>query len=290
MMKKLHLCLMMAIFLCMTPGMKTHADETQVRVPRLVDDADLMTDQEEEILLNHLNEISERHQCDVIVLTTDSFDGMRAQDFADDYFDYNDYGMGENDDGILFAVSMGEREWAFSTYGYGIDAFTDLTLAHMEDEIVPYLSSGDYYGAFLTYADEADKALEHARILETGDYTYGEENPYYEEEGSFFDVLPVVVLLLPISVIIGTILAFLQKVRAEKQYSGIVDNSRSMTKSYASNMQLTKNQVMLVNFGVNRVHSPKQKNNSGTKTGHVGRSTVHRSSSGRSHGGRSGRF
>lgn len=289
-MKKLHLCLMMAIFLCMTPGMKTHADETQVRVPRLVDDADLMTDQEEEILLNHLNEISERHQCDVIVLTTDSFDGMRAQDFADDYFDYNDYGMGENDDGILFAVSMGEREWAFSTYGYGIDAFTDLTLEYMEELIIPYLSGGDYYGAFLTYADEADKALEHARILETGDYTYGEENPYYEEEGSFFDVLPVVVLLLPISVIIGTILAFLQKVRAEKQYSGIVDNSRSMTKSYASNMQLTKNQVMLVNFGVNRVHSPKQKNNSGTKTGHVGRSTVHRSSSGRSHGGRSGKF
>ena len=289
-MKKLHLCLMMAIFLCMTPGMKTHADETQVRVPRLVDDADLMTDQEEEILLNHLNEISERHQCDVIVLTTDSFDGMRAQDFADDYFDYNDYGMGENDDGILFAVSMGEREWAFSTYGYGIDAFTDLTLEHMEELIIPYLSGGDYYGAFLTYADEADKALDHARILETGDYTYGEENPYYEEEGSFFDVLPVVVLLLPISVIIGTILAFLQKVRAEKQYSGIVDNSRSMTKSYASNMQLTKNQVMLVNFGVNRVHSPKQKNNSGTKTGHVGRSTVHRSSSGRSHGGRSGKF
>ena len=289
MMKKLHLCLMMAIFLCMTPGMKTHADETQVRVPRLVDDADLMIDQEEEILLNHLNEISERHQCDVIVLTTDSFDGMRAQDFADDYFDYNDYGMGENDDGILFAVSMGEREWAFSTYGYGIDAFTDLTLEHMEELIIPYLSGGDYYGAFLTYADEADKALEHARILETGDYTYGEENPYYEEDVTFADVLIGLVLFITTSVIIGTLLAFFQKKRAEKQYSGIINNSREMTKSYASNMNLTQNQVLLVNRGVLRTHSPKKKDG-GSKNSHVGSSSIHRSSSGRSHGGRSGKF
>ena len=274
-MKKFRLCLIIAIFLCMTPGLNVHAKS------RLVDDADLMTNQEEEFLQNYLNEISEYQQCDVAVVTTNSFDGMWAQDFADDYFDEHGYGMGENNDGILFAVSMGEREWAFSTYGYGIDAFTDETLSYMEDKIIPYLSDGDYYGAFLTYAEEADKALEYAKTLETGDNVSGEENPYYEEDVGFVDYLIFFILFIPTSVIIGIVLAFFKKKYAEKKYSGIIDNRREMTKSYASNMKLTKDIVLLVNRGVHRVHSPKQKKNS---------SSVHRSSSGRSHGGRSGKF
>ena len=229
----------------------------------------------------------------MVILTTNSMDGMWAQDFADDYFDYNGYGMGTHYDGILFLVSMGEREWAFSTSGYGIDAFTDSTLSYMEDMIIPYLSDGDYYGAFLTYADQADAALSHARELETGDYTLGEEHPYYEEEVTFVDFLIVFAMFIPVCVIIGTIIAFVQKRGAQKKYSGLINDHRAMTRSYASNMRLTKDQVLLVHRGVQRIHSPRKKNNGGgggSRTSHVGRSSVHRSSSGRSHGGRSGRF
>ena len=306
MMKRIRLSLLMAIFMCMSPVTVAYAYDTLIPYdsgmpdeaikPRLVDAADLMTDQEESTLLAHLDEISERQQCDVVVLTTDSLDGMWAEDFADDYFDYNGFGMGADYDGILFVVSMSEREWAFSTSGYGIDAFTDSTLSYMEDMIIPYLSDGDYYGAFLTYADQADAALNHARELEMGDYTLGEEHPYYEDQGStLLNKLKTVILLVPISVIIGTILAFIQKLRAQKQYSGLINDNRAMTKSYASNMRLTKDQVLLVNRGIHRIHSPRKKNNSrggggGSRTSHVGRSSVHRSSSGRSHGGRSGRF
>ena len=41
--------------------------------------------------------------------------GKTAEAYADDYYDYNGYGYGENDDGLLLLVSMGEREWAITT-------------------------------------------------------------------------------------------------------------------------------------------------------------------------------
>ncbi|MDD7113688.1 MAG: TPM domain-containing protein [Lachnospiraceae bacterium] len=41
-------------------------------MPRLTDEADLLTDAEEEELLTKLDEISERQQCDVVVATVNS--------------------------------------------------------------------------------------------------------------------------------------------------------------------------------------------------------------------------
>ena len=302
-MKKMRLCFLLAMLLSFLPMGTVYGYETLIPYdsvmpdealkPRLVDAADLMTDSEEASLLSYLDEISEKQECDVLVVTTDSWEGMYAQDFADDYYDYNGFGMGEDHDGILLAISMGEREWAFSTLGYGIDAFTDLTLDYMEDRIIPYLSEGDYYGAFMTYAQEADAALEHARTLETGDYEWGEENPYYEahtQKRSVFDYLKVVGIALVLSVLIGMVLGFLQKVVALKAYSGLINDTRENTMSYASNLKLTKDQVIMVNHGVQRIHSPEDDDDDDSRKSHVGRSTVHRSSSGRSHGGRSGRF
>ena len=92
---------------------------------RLVDDADLLASEEEQDLLAKLNEISERQAVDVVVVTVDSLDGKTSEAFADDYFDYNGYGIGTDRDGIIFVISMGERQMAMSTRGFGIPAFTD---------------------------------------------------------------------------------------------------------------------------------------------------------------------
>lgn len=45
------------------------------QLPRLVDDADLLTDSEEQELNTELDEISEKQQCDVVVVTENSLDG-----------------------------------------------------------------------------------------------------------------------------------------------------------------------------------------------------------------------
>ena len=52
---------------------------------RLEDEADILTDAQEQVLMQKLDEISERQQCDVAVVTVYSLRGKSAQDFADDY-------------------------------------------------------------------------------------------------------------------------------------------------------------------------------------------------------------
>ena len=126
------------------------------------DEADLLTDAEEASLLEKLEEISARHNCDVAVVTVDELDGKSATAFADDYYDYNGYGYGDNHDGILLLVSMAQRDWAISTTGSAIEAFTDKGLQYMADEFLPYLSNGNYLAGFESYAELCDQFLTQA--------------------------------------------------------------------------------------------------------------------------------
>ena len=74
---------------------------------RLIDMADLLTYEEESELLETLNEISERQKMDIVLITSEDMDGYSdIQEYADDLYDYCDYGYGANRDGLLLLISM----------------------------------------------------------------------------------------------------------------------------------------------------------------------------------------
>ena len=129
---------------------------------RVVDMAELMDESEKSSLLSKLDEISERQQLDVVVVTVNTLDGKTPAAYADDFYDYNGYGYGQNKDGVLLLVSMEDRDWYISTTGYGITAFTDKGIDYISDEFKPYLSDGDYYEAFVEYAKQCDKFMTQA--------------------------------------------------------------------------------------------------------------------------------
>ena len=95
----------------------------EVHTERLADFADLLDDGQEEELEAKLDQVSEDYGCDVVVVTEEALDGAVPQDYADDFFDYNDYGMGEDKSGILFLITMSERKWCISTHGEAISDF-----------------------------------------------------------------------------------------------------------------------------------------------------------------------
>ena len=117
----------------------------EVHTERLADFADLLDDGQEEELEAKLDQVSEDYGCDVVVVTEETLDGAVPQDYADDFFDYNDYGMGEDKSGILFLITMSERKWCISTHGEAIQIFTDAGQEYMTDNFVSYLSDGEYY-------------------------------------------------------------------------------------------------------------------------------------------------
>ena len=124
-------------------------------------------------LEQRLKSISETYRCDVVAAIVPALGDKTAEEFADDYFDYGGYGYGAepdsngmtvNGDGILLLISMQDRDFAISTSGYGITAFTDYgILNYIEPSVLPYLKSNRYGEAFNAYADRCEELLQMAR-------------------------------------------------------------------------------------------------------------------------------
>ena len=130
--------------------------------PRLADEAGLLSNAECAAIEKQLDDLSAQYGLDVVIVTTDSTGSRTPMEYADDYFDYNNYAP----DGVLLLVSMEEGDWWISTTGYGITAFTDAGIAYIGENIVPYLSDGEYAGAFTVFAQLCDQFLSQAK---TGD-------------------------------------------------------------------------------------------------------------------------
>lgn len=249
---------------------------------RLVDDAGLLTESEEKDLLDQLNEISERQQVDVVVVTVESLEGASAMEYADDFYDGNGYGFGSEKDGILFLISMEEREWYMSTSGFGITAFTDAGLEYISEMILSDLSEGDYAWAFTIFAEMCDDYITQARTGEPYDVDHLPKDP--------FALIFFLVVALVIGFVIALIATGIMRLKLRSVYS------KTEADSYAKkgSLKLTVEKDLYLYKHVDRRERPKEenRNNSGStgSTGRSGGSTTHKSSSGKKHGGTGGKF
>ena len=276
------LLLSLVLMLCLT------AFAAAADVPRLDDSADLLTDSEETELLAVLDEISERQQFDVVVVTTNTLNGKTVAGYADDYFDDNGFGFGADRDGILLLLNMAERDWWISTSGYGLTAFTDHGLDDMADVFLPYLSGGYYAEGFSVFAGLCDDYVTQAKqgmpygYNDYGDFDnsygyddyYGDANYGEQSSGGASLMAALVIGLIGAFIVTSSMKAQLKSVRQQNAGAYVKEGSLKLTDS--REMFLYRNVTKTV----------RQDNNSHSGGG----SHSHRSSSGRSHGGRGGRF
>lgn len=236
---------------------------------RLIDMADLLTYEEESELLETLNEISERQKMDIVVITSEDMDGYTdIQEYADDLYDYCDYGYGANRDGLLLLISMEERDWYISTCGYGITAFTDAGISYLGSAMKEDLSSGNYASAFDTYAAECDQLITQAR----------EGHPFSKKDLSHAPLSP---LVLPICIVIGLVGALLIVGSMKAQLKTVRKQTAAANYVRKGSMQLATQQDLFLYSKVDRVKKPEKDSSE---------SSTHTSSSGTTHGGGGGNF
>lgn len=253
--------LMFVLVLCLSLALPVMAQKV---LPRLVDQADLLTDVEEAAVLSALDAVSENHGLDVVVVTADTLGGQSPMAYADDFYDYNGYAP----DGILLLVSMEDRDWWISTTGYGITVFTDAGIEYLGEQFVPALTDGDYVGAFETYAETCDTFITQA---EAGD-PYDTHNLPKEPFGFFFNLLICVAIGFVIALIATAIMK--GKLKSVHAQSGAADYVKP------GSMNVTHRQDLFLYREVHKREKPKETSGSST----------HTSSSGRSHGGGGGKF
>lgn len=238
----------------------------------LVDNAGLLSGSEQAELNNSLSEISDHQSCDVVIVTVQSLEGKTAQAYADDYYDQNGYGKGDGRDGILFLLSMEARDWAISTCGYGITAFTDAGQRYIIEEIKPDLSNGDYNAAFTGFADQCDDFLTQAHTAE----------PYDGENMPVEKVDPLFMLL--ICFVIGLIVALIVTGVMKSQLKSVAVRNEAADYMRKGSLNVTGSRELFLYSHVDRTEKPKDDDNSSTG------SSTHTSSSGTEHGGSSGKF
>ena len=232
--------------------------------PRLADEAGLLSDTECAAIEKRLDELSAQYGLDAVIVTTDSTGSSTPMEYADDYFDYNDYAP----DGVLLLVSMEDSDWWISTTGYGIAAFTDAGIEYIGNKVVPYLSDGEYAKAFTTFADLCDQFLSQAKTGDPFDIHNLPKEP--------FKLVRNVIAALAI----GLAAALFATGSMKRKLKSVVQKAQADDYVTPGSLQITRSRDIHL-----YTHLDRQE-----KAQSSGGSSTHTSSSGTTHGGGGGKF
>ncbi len=98
-----------------------------------------------------IQDIRDTYQMDAVVMTSrkvpdnkSSTTEEQTQDFADEYFDQNGYGLGEDRAGVLYLIDVNNRVLYLGTSGVMIDCINDSRLEKLLDTAYQWAASGNY--------------------------------------------------------------------------------------------------------------------------------------------------
>lgn len=237
----------------------------------LFDEPDLLTDSEENELIAKLENICSQKQMEVVVAAFETIGDYTPMEYADDFYDYNGYGYGENRDGLVLIIVMDTSDWWISTRGSAIDAFTDAGIDYIGEQIVPYLSGGDYYGAFSRFVDQCAVFIDQAN---TGDPYNTHNLPKAPFDKGMAAVIALVAGLLIAAIYTASLKGQLKSVQAQRAAGNYVKNG---------SMNVTNSRDFFLYRHVDRTE---KSSSSDSRSG----SGTHTSSSGATHGGGGGKF
>ncbi|MCR5736113.1 MAG: TPM domain-containing protein [Eubacterium sp.] len=272
--KLLRWCFILAIF-CFGFLFATDVSSNPVKAEnkqKLVDDADLLSSSEKEHIEALLMRLSKENQFDIVIHTLndptlpDTDEAL--MNYADDYYDYNGYGYGENYDGVILVINMAHRGYWISTCGYGITAMTDRGLEYMKDQFVPSMSDGDYAEAFEIFANTCDDFVKQAKSGKP--YDVGN---LPKKDLGFIHIL--------IALGIGAVAAAIACLTMKGQLNTIHPKNHAADYMIKDSLNITQSTDQFLYVFTKKTAKPK--NNGGG-------SSTHHSSSGRSHGGSGGHF
>ena len=237
---------------------------------KVYDFADLLTDEEEDKLYQEVNSFISQTGYDLAVVTTNDNNKRSEVEYADDFYDYNDFGKNSTRDGLLLLIDMTNRKVYISTTGNAIVMYNS-RIDSIIDAGYDYLTSGDYYNTFSKmiekqeyYFDLGPDERDSKTIIidEYGNASYIKYMPY----GLIGFISGIVTLI--VSIIIYNKSKLKLKVGS--------------TISYMKDKNITKKQDNLVNTVVTHTLRYSDTSSGG---GHSSGGGFHSSSSGSSHGG-----
>lgn len=261
---------------------KTERTNSKAPEERVYDLADVLTNSEEEKLRELIAEAEAKVQCDLVLVTINQpVENLSEEeieeygyrhnnwddnmmDYADDFYDYNDYGYNEpGGDGALLLDNWYEGQagsW-LSTCGEVYEQFGMAEINSVLDEVYYALDDGEYE-AYKAYIDEMVRLMSHG----SGDViVYGNGSSYLL--GAIF---------IPVVVAVGFIL-----INMKSKEGQVTTTANTYVDNGKAKINISQDRFLRKSVSTRVIQT-----DSGTRSGGGGgRGGSHRSSSGRSHGG-----
>lgn len=236
-------------------------DNTQ----RVFDRAGILSNEEEANLTQYIRQAEETYQQAFVIVTEDDTQHKTSREYADDFYDYNDFGYGNSKNGALFLIDMDNREVYISTTGSMITYYTDKRIEVALDYIEPFMQNGEYGKACTTFIDQT------IIFLENGARTGG---TYLREMISAPVIIGSAIFIgILVAVIVCWVIASRYSIKAQKYSYPLHEKSA---------VQLTRKEDVFL-----YTRTTSHRINTGSSGGRMGGGggSRHTGSSGRSHGG-----
>ena len=237
--------------------------EQGLEAARVVDEADLLTADEEKALDAKLAAVEQSHKVRILIGTMQDTGGATLGKVANNVVDQIPADNGT----IVLLLSMKERDWYISTDNKMRVRITDSKgIEYLSGEFLPELKEGKYAAAFTTFAATTDEML-----------------TYYEKEGepydpaNAFNLMALGIALACALILGGTIYYVLYEYESNVTFAAEAD-------AYLNHdsFRLTQDEDNFLYTTVTRRAKEKKESSSG--------SNVSTSSSDSSHGGGGGKF
>jgi len=227
---------------------------------KVYDFANLLTDSEEKDIYYQVQDFIMEYDMDLAIVTIDSNNKGSQVEYADDFYDYNDFGIGSSRDGVLFLIDMQYRQIYMSTTGDAIQMYSDYRIDQIMNAIYQYMTDTDYFNGISNFIDEL---------------SYYASVGYPEmDEGSRLSVGQC----LKYGAIISAIATFIIML-------ALVNKNKLVRPATTAREYLDKESVVVNNYGDIFMGSNTVKHKIEHSSSSSGGSSTHFSSSGSSHGG-----
>lgn len=295
--KGIMICLLICTFLVMG-SMAVWADQTGAvsGQPRVFDQAGLFSETEIIQLEEKIAQCRKSTKMDVVIVSAYADGERSAEEYADDYYDYGGFGVGKKASGVLLLYYMdgpGQPggECYISTAGTMINMLTDERIESLLDDVYGDLGNRDFAGATEHFLEDVKAYVKEG--VESGQYTYDRDTGEIVRYHSI-RLYEVAIAMVIAGILAGSVCLDIKKRYAMKQSSREVSNSLQAYRADCAFHFSVAGDTM-VNKYVRSVPIPRNTSSGSGGRGHsgsssAGRSTIHTSGSGSSHGGGGRRF
>lgn len=129
----------------------------------VTDSAGILTEEQRQELENIAAGISEKYQCGVYIVTTPNYTDFGRGTIslcAEEIYDRYLHGFGETGDGILFLVSMADRDFDLDAHGsFGNYAFDYQNRDRLVNSFAPFFRNDQWYNGFKAYLTAVEQRL-----------------------------------------------------------------------------------------------------------------------------------